>query len=82
MDNISRHFFETAKALARTEAALVKAARTQYAVRLTSGVFASPNLHWTEDRRFAQTFDSLTAANAYAIMTLGLELTEFSAEAV
>jgi hypothetical protein len=47
MDTISRHLLDTAIALAKVEAATVT--RTRYAVRLTSGIYASPYRHWTQE---------------------------------
>jgi hypothetical protein len=80
MDNISRHLLDTAIALAKVEAATVT--RTRYAVRLTSGAYAAPHWHWTLEAAQASRFESVTAANIYAVLDLGLELEEFSVEAV
>jgi hypothetical protein len=80
MDNISKHLFATLTALSRAEAAMVATSRPRYAVRLTSGIYASPNRHWTQDTTHAQRFDLITSANIYAVNELGLELDDFTVE--
>jgi hypothetical protein len=80
MDNISRHAWETLVALSRAEAAMVKPTRTCYAVRLKSGAYAAPNLHWSTETDHAQTFVTMAGALGYALDTLGLELDDFSVE--
>jgi hypothetical protein len=80
MDNISKHLFATLTALSRAEAAMVATSRPSYAVRLTSGIYASPNRHWTQDTTHAQRFDLITSANIYAVNELGLELDDFTVE--
>jgi hypothetical protein len=80
MDNTSRHIWQTAVALARTEAAMVR--QTRYVVRLTSGAYASPNRHWTLETKHAEPFESLYAANGYAMNVLGLELDDYTVEAL
>jgi hypothetical protein len=80
MDNISKHLFATLTALSRAEAAMVAPSRPRYAVRLTSGIYASPNRHWTQDTAHAQAFDLITSANIYAVNELGLELDDFTVE--
>jgi hypothetical protein len=80
MDNISKHLFATLTALSRAEAAMVAPSRPRYAVRLTSGIYASPNRHWTQDTTHAQRFDLITSANIYAVNELGLELDDFTVE--
>jgi hypothetical protein len=83
MDNISKHLFATLTALSRAEAAMVaNVRRRRYAVRLTSGIYASPNRHWTQDTAQAQVFDMITSANIYAVNELGLELDDFTVEVI
>jgi hypothetical protein len=78
MDATSRHLLDTAIALAKVEAATVT--RTRYAVRLTSGIYASPYRHWTMEAAQASRFESVTAANIYAVNELGLELDDYTVE--
>lgn len=84
MDAVSRHAWETSVAMARAEAAMIRASRTQYVVRLTSpsGMYAGANNHWEPVTTAALKFDSMTAANGHAIMALDLGMADYTIEAV
>lgn len=58
------------------------AKRTEYAIRLTIGVWAGERRHWVDSPERAKHYATMTAATIAGIFELGFAPDEFTVEAV
>jgi len=64
--------------------------RTRYGIKMTPAflhgateeIFVGDHLHWTNKQEHVKRFDSMTAANAFAVIDLELTLDDFTVEAI